>query len=237
MNLKIQLQMDDSNKVLQLCLFSLSNSVNYISTSNIPQSHRTCKGTATKLRLFFFLISPISQWVCSVVALHCQCFCICRNGGAWLWVSCQISKLWFAHAPGMSETFSPPPTSKETACQRSRHASRRVRDARVVMHAGIANPRWRGKRFRHSRNMCVPQFRVSSKRPMQRGRSRSNCFGMFKSSHCKKVVAVLSQCFRWAFACICMHRNAVVAILGVISKTVAVIYTYWFRIIIAVFSW
>ena len=55
-------------------------------------------------------------------------------------------KLRVAHAPRMPGTFSPPPTSKETASQRSRHASRHVRDARVVMHVGIANPRWRGKR-------------------------------------------------------------------------------------------
>ena len=42
-----------------------------------------------------------------------------------------------AHA---SRTFSPPPTSKITANKRFRHASRHVRDARAVMHIGIANP-------------------------------------------------------------------------------------------------
>ena len=51
-------------------------------------------------------------------------------------------KLRVAHAPGMPGTFSPPPTSKETASLRSRHASRHVRDARAMMHVGIANPRW-----------------------------------------------------------------------------------------------
>ena len=34
------------------------------------------------------------------------------------------------------------------------------------MHAGIANPRWRGKRSRHSRRMRNPQVYVSGKRPM-----------------------------------------------------------------------
>ena len=34
------------------------------------------------------------------------------------------------------------------------------------MHVGIANPRWRGKRSRHSRRMHNPQFYVSGKRPM-----------------------------------------------------------------------
>ena len=38
--------------------------------------------------------------------------------------------------------------------------------ARAAIYAGIANPRWRGKRSRHSRRMRNPQFRVSGKRPM-----------------------------------------------------------------------
>ena len=70
-----------------------------------------------------------------------------------------------AHALGMSGTFSP--SSKETASYRSRHASRHVRHARVVMHVGIANPRWRGKRTRHCRRMRNPQFYVSGKIPMR----------------------------------------------------------------------
>ena len=48
----------------------------------------------------------------------------------------------------------------------TRHASRHVSDARAVMHVGIANPRWRGKRSRHSRRIRNPQFYVSDKRPM-----------------------------------------------------------------------
>ena len=76
------------------------------------------------------------------------------------------TKLRVAHAPGMSGMFSPPPTSKETASQRSRHASRHVHHARAVMHVGIAKPRWRWKRPRHSRCMRNWQFYVSGKRPM-----------------------------------------------------------------------
>ena len=75
-------------------------------------------------------------------------------------------KLLVAHAPGMPGTFSPQPTSKETASQRSRHASRHVRHTRAVMHVRIANPQWRGKRSRHSRRMRNPQFYVSGKRPI-----------------------------------------------------------------------
>ena len=51
-------------------------------------------------------------------------------------------KSWGVHAPGMPGTFSPTPTSKKTASSRSRHASQHVRHARVVMHVGIAKPRW-----------------------------------------------------------------------------------------------
>ena len=56
-------------------------------------------------------------------------------------------KLWVAHTPGMPGMFSAPPTSKESASYRSRHASRHVRHARDVMHDGIANPHWRGKTY------------------------------------------------------------------------------------------
>ena len=75
-------------------------------------------------------------------------------------------KLRIAHAPRMPGTFSPPPTSKETASKRPRHAWRFVRDARAVMHVGIANRLWRGKRSRHSRRMHNPQLNVFGKRPI-----------------------------------------------------------------------
>ena len=74
-------------------------------------------------------------------------------------------KLRVAHAPGLPGTFPPPPTSKETASKRSRHASRHVCDARAVMHVGIANPGWRGK---HSKRMRNSQLCVSGKRPIAR---------------------------------------------------------------------
>ena len=64
-------------------------------------------------------------------------------------------KLWVAHAPGMPGTLFPRPTSKGN-----------VRDARAMMHVGIAKLRWRGKRSRHSRRMRNPLFYVYGKRPM-----------------------------------------------------------------------
>ena len=63
-------------------------------------------------------------------------------------------KLRAVNALWMPGTFSPPPTSKETA------------NARAVIHVGIANPRWRGKRLWYSRRMRNPQFYVSAKRAM-----------------------------------------------------------------------
>ena len=54
-------------------------------------------------------------------------------------------------ACGNAGKVSPPPTSKETTSQRSRYAPRHVRHTRALMHVGIANPRWRGKRSRDSR--------------------------------------------------------------------------------------
>ena len=62
--------------------------------------------------------------------------------------------------------FPPRPTSKETASKRSRHASRHVRHTRAVMHVGIAYPRWRGKRSRHSRRMRTRKFTYLSRGPL-----------------------------------------------------------------------
>ena len=81
------------------------------------------------------------------------------------WPLTRYVKLWVG--PLMLGMFSPPPVSKETASYRSRHASRHVRHARAVMHIGVANPRWRGKRPRHSRRMRNLQFYVIGKRPME----------------------------------------------------------------------
>ena len=78
----------------------------------------------------------------------------------------RYGKLRVAHALGMPATFSPPTTSNETARLRSLHASWHIRDARAVMHVGIANPRLRYKRSWHSRRMRNPQISVSGKTPM-----------------------------------------------------------------------
>ena len=79
------------------------------------------------------------------VALNAR-FC---NG--WQWTSHQILKIvGCACAGNVGNVF---PTTE-------------FKGNRAVMHVGIANPRWRGKRSRYSRRMRNPQFFVSDKRPM-----------------------------------------------------------------------
>ena len=75
-----------------------------------------------------------------------------------------------------SGTFSPPPTSKEAASKRPRHASRHVRHARALMHVGIADPQWREKRSLNSRPMHNPQFYVSGKRVTKLDESICYCW-------------------------------------------------------------
>ena len=53
------------------------------------------------------------------------------------WASYQIRKIAGAHAPGMPETFSPPPRVNDRDML---HGT--CGHARAVMHAGIANPRF-----------------------------------------------------------------------------------------------
>ena len=87
--------------------------------------------------------------------------CLNRN----FWVAVYV-KLLVALGPGMAGTFFPATDLKEITRSRSRHASRHVRHARAALHVGIANPRWRGRRSRHSRRMPNPQFYVSGERPV-----------------------------------------------------------------------
>ena len=94
------------------------------------------------------------------------------DANCWIdvWTSYQIRTFaGCACAGNVGNVFSPPPILKIITSQLSRHALRHVRDAPAVMHVGIANPQWRGKRSRHSRRMHNPQFYVFGKRPMVDG--------------------------------------------------------------------
>ena len=76
----------------------------------------------------------VSDWHPILHSTCCRCGLRQRTQTGWPWASCQIRKIADAHAPGVSGTFSP-----ATAGKRSRHASRHVRHARAVMHAGVDN--------------------------------------------------------------------------------------------------
>ena len=80
------------------------------------------------------------------------------------WASYQIRKIADCACAGNAGDVFPATDFKGNCGLASRHASRHVCHARAVMHDGIANPRWRGKRSRHSRRMRNPQFYISDKR-------------------------------------------------------------------------
>ena len=74
----------------------------------------------------------------------------------------RCAKLRVAQAPGMPGTFSP----RHRLEWKLLVSDPGMHHARAVMYVRIANPRWRGKRSRHSRRMRNPQFCVSGKRPI-----------------------------------------------------------------------
>ena len=74
-------------------------------------------------------------------------------------------KLQVAHAPGMPGTFSPAADFKGNRKLAIPTCITAVRDARAVMHVGIAHLRWRGKRSRHSRRMRTCNFAYLARGP------------------------------------------------------------------------
>ena len=92
------------------------------------------------------------------------------------------------------------------------------------MHVGIANPRWRGKRSRHSRRMRNPQFYVSGKRPMLYHGSivmtwltitRLNCIHQFVFVSVNYILCAFPQigvgmpfCFGKTLRACLLHTNA-----------------------------
>ena len=101
---------------------------------------------------------------CGVYALiwhghgHCWCVVVFFHGPLTRYVQLRV-----AHAPGMPRTFSPPPPSKKPRVSDPAMHHGTCVTARAIMHAGIANPRWREE---HSKRMRNSQFYVSGKRPM-----------------------------------------------------------------------
>ena len=82
------------------------------------------------------------------------------------WASCQIRKIAGCACAGNAGNDFPATDFKGNRKLATRHASRHVRNARAVIHVGIASPRRRGKRSRYSRRMRNPQFYLSGKRPI-----------------------------------------------------------------------
>ena len=75
-------------------------------------------------------------------------------------------KLRVVHAPGIPDTFSPPPRVSDPVM----HQGTCVMRVPWCMPGSLTSvflwSQWRGKRSRHSRRMRKPQFYVSSKRPI-----------------------------------------------------------------------
>ena len=143
-------------------------------------------------------LTPIIHYMTVIILINDAIMAsLDRNGPLTRYV-----KLRVTHAPGMLETFSPPPrTQKETTSWLSRYASRHVREkpmdflsdsghARVVIHAGIANPRLWGKRSRLSR-MRNPQFYLSSLKPMSK--RTELCCVLLCLSHMRRILSTNLQ--------------------------------------------
>ena len=73
----------------------------------------------------------------------------------------------------MPETFSPPPWVSNPDMHRSMYVTHMPWCIPGSLINGFPWSRWRGKRSRHSRCMCSPQFYVFVKKPM------ANAHGMF----------------------------------------------------------
>ena len=124
--------------------------------------------------------SCLGQWHMNIWSRHGLISCIsCREGLStnqhqtwhqpWRLAYGPLTryvKLRVAHAPGIPETFSPPPRDSDPVM----HHGTRVTHVSWCMPglptSGYLRSRWREKRSRHSRRMRNPQFWVSGKRPM-----------------------------------------------------------------------
>ena len=79
----------------------------------------------------------------------------------------RYAKLRVAHAPGMPETFSPPPRVSNPDMHHGTCATYVPWCMSGSLTSGFFWSRWWGKRSRHSRRMRNPQFCVFGKRPIQ----------------------------------------------------------------------
>ena len=130
-----------------------------------------------------------------------------------LWASCQIRKFAGCACAGNAGNVFP-----ATLCLQSRHASRHVRDARAVMHVGIAN--WRfplmsvaGKTFPAFPAHAQPAIYASGKRSIVISISLSSSLTSwllyeFTTMRCKlmfSVVVHITARVCYATVCYCLE--------------------------------
>ena len=100
----------------------------------------------------------------------------------------RYGQLRVVHAPWMPGMFSPPPRVSDPYIHHSTYVTHVPWCMLGSLTSGFRCSRWRGKRSRHSRRMCNPQFHVSGKRPMAFLSVRSPLFfsvlAQFLHSHC-----------------------------------------------------
>ena len=75
-------------------------------------------------------------------------------------------KLQIAHAPGIPGTLSPPPRVSDPDMRHDTCVTHMPWCMPESLTSRFLWSRWRGKRSRHSRCMCNPQFYVAAKRPI-----------------------------------------------------------------------
>ena len=124
-------QMETFSALLALC------AGNSPVTVNSPH-----KGQWRGTLMFSLIYDWINDWV-----NNCEAGALRRHRGHYdvivmmsPWVSCQIRQIADAHALRMSGTFSPPPQLSNPDMYHGTCVTQR--DARAVMHAGIANSRF-----------------------------------------------------------------------------------------------
>ena len=104
--------------------------------------------------------------------------------------------------------------------------------ARAVMHAGMANLRWRGKGSQHCQRMCNPQFYISGKRPIGWDLVNHRYKISFELVHHIKAEAKWLPLCRWSFQ---MHSLEKKSRKEDRERTIWICSTIWF--LVPMFLW
>ena len=101
----------------------------------------------------------------------------------------RYAKLRVAHAPGRPGTFPPPPWVSDPDIHHGTSVTHVPWCMTVSVTSGFLWSQWQGKRYRHSRNICNPQFSVSGKRPMQKEFKMERSLEKIHSCNYRNVMA------------------------------------------------